>query len=223
MGKVHFKIGSKALHLIFSIVAAAVLWFYMFSPWTAGLAGFWLNMSISAVILTLLALSGGGFSAIFALPAPGRGWKPVCLQLCIGAALAFALWGIFWIGDALSRLMFDFARAQVDSVYGMKAGTDGTLIALLLLFLIGPAEEFFWRGYVQKTMAELTGDTRAMVVTTLIYALVHIWSFNFMLVMAALVAGAVWGVIYRLRPSLLPSLIVSHALWDALVFIILPI
>lgn len=213
----------KARHLTVSILAAAVLWFYMFSPWTSGLTGFWLNMSFSAVILTLLALRGGGFSVTFALPGLAHGWKAVCLQLCIGVALAFAMWGIFWIGDALSQMMFDFARPQVDSVYGMKAGTDGTLIALLLLFLIGPAEEFFWRGYVQKTMAELTGDTRAMVVTTLIYALVHIWSFNFMLVMAALVAGAVWGVIYRLRPSLLPALIVSHALWDALVFIILPI
>lgn len=213
----------KARHLTVSIIAAAALWFYMFSPWTSGLSGFWLNMSVSAVILTLLALRGGGFSAAFALARPKHGWKFVCLQLCIGVALAFVLWGIFWIGDALSQLMFDFARAQVDSVYGMKAGADGTLIALLLLFLIGPAEEFFWRGYVQRTMAELIGDTRAMVVTTLIYALVHIWSFNFMLVMAALVAGAVWGLIYRLRPSLLPALIISHALWDALVFIILPI
>ena len=39
----------------------------------------------------------------------------------------------------------------------------------------------------------------------------------------ALVAGGVWGLLYRLRPSLLPALIVSHAVWDALVFVILPI
>ena len=63
----------------------------------------------------------------------------------------------------------------------------------------------------------------AMLMTAIVYALVHIWSFNFMLVMAALVAGAFWGLIYRLRPSLLPALIVSHAVWDALVFVILPI
>lgn len=37
------------------------------------------------------------------------------------------------------------------------------------------------------------------------------------------VAGGVWGLIYRLRPQMLPALIVSHALWDALVFIWLPI
>ena len=63
----------------------------------------------------------------------------------------------------------------------------------------------------------------AFAVTTAIYALVHIWSFNFMLVMAALVAGLVWGFLYRLDPKLLPALILSHALWDALVFVWMPI
>jgi len=56
-----------------------------------------------------------------------------------------------------------------------------------------------------------------------VYALVHVWSFNFMLVMAALVAGMVWGLIYRINPKALPALVVSHALWDALVFVVWPI
>lgn len=30
----------------------------------------------------------------------------------------------------------------------MKEGSSPVAIALLLLFLIGPAEEYFWRGYV---------------------------------------------------------------------------
>ncbi|MCQ2188004.1 MAG: CPBP family glutamic-type intramembrane protease [Bacteroidales bacterium] len=72
-------------------------------------------------------------------------------------------------------------------------------------------------------MSEKLGANAALVVTTLVYGLVHIWSFNFMLVMAALVAGGVWGLIYRIKPALLPALIISHALWDALVFVILPI
>lgn len=105
----------------------------------------------------------------------------------------------------------------------MKDGSSPAMIAVLLLFLIGPAEEYFWRGYIQKTMAGFIGKTAAMFLTTVIYALVHIWSFNFMLVMAALVAGGVWGLIYRLKPSLLPALVISHALWDAMVFVILPI
>ena len=205
----------KAARLFISVSIAALLWFYMFSPWTSGLSNFWINMSMSALILTACALRGNG--------GIHPEWKHFAGQIVLGIAIAFALWGVFWIGDKLSQLMFTFARGQVDSVYGMKDGSSPVLIAILLLFIIGPAEEYFWRGYVQKTISELLGPTAAMFIMAIVYALVHIWSFNFMLVMAALVAGGVWGLIYRLRPSLLPALIVSHAVWDALVFVILPI
>lgn len=197
----------------------------MFSPWTGGLCNFWLSMSVSAIILSVLALSGNGvvpFEGLSRRPCSSP-MKAVAFNLLAGIVIAFALWGVFWVGDKLSQMFFGFARGQVDLVYGMKDGSSPALVAVLLLFLIGPAEEYFWRGYVQKTVSELIGATPAMFVTAAVYALVHIWSLNFMLVMAALVAGGVWGLLYRLKPSLLPALIISHALWDALVFIILPI
>ena len=40
-----------------AIFAAALLWFYMFSPWTAGLTDFWLTMACAAVILTVSAVA----------------------------------------------------------------------------------------------------------------------------------------------------------------------
>ena len=211
---------SAVARLKVGIAVALLLWFYMFSPWTSGLSNFWINMSCSAIILT-----GISFWGLSAQPRTKGSFslKDAAIQLVAGVALALVLWGIFWIGDKLSQLMFDFARNQVDNVYGMKDGTSAALIAVLLLFVIGPAEEFFWRGFVQKTMCTRMNPTTAFIVTTAIYALAHIWSFNFMLVMAALVAGAVWGLLYRIKPSLLPALIISHALWDALVFVILPI
>ena len=206
--------------LIAAVSVAALLWFYMFSPWTAGLTGFWYTMSASAVILTAMAL-------LFSPEKLPRVEKPL-LQLLAGILIALFLWGVFWIGDKLSAALFDFARPEVDSIYSMKTGLSPAVIAALLLLVIGPAEEFFWRGYVQRTLGKLferskrPGDL-ALVLTAVIYALVHIWSLNFMLIMAALVAGCVWGLIYRLRPQMLPALIVSHALWDALVFVWLPI
>ena len=45
----------------------------------------------------------------------------------------------------------------------------------------------------------------------------------FMLVMAALVVGAIWGLAYRLYPQKLGALIVSHAVWDVAVFVVFPI
>ena len=209
------------LRLILAVLTAALLWFWMFSPWTQGKPNFWLIMSCAAVILTGLAVT---FSTDLERLRPVE--KPLW-QLLGGIALAFALWGIFWVGDKASAALFDFARPEVDAVYAMKTGLPSWAIAVLLLFLIGPAEEFFWRGYVQHTLERLCGGRqpkdRALLITAAVYALVHIWSLNFMLVMAALVAGLVWGLVYRFCPKALPALIVSHALWDVLVFILLPI
>jgi membrane protease YdiL (CAAX protease family) len=119
--------------------------------------------------------------------------------------------------------MFDFARSQVDTIYLMKEDESPWLLTFLMLFLIGPAEEIYWRGYVQKTLSERWTPNIGFIVTTLIYALVHAGSCNFMLTMAALVAGAGWGLVYRLYPQRFTAIILSHALWDVAVFIWFPI
>ena len=184
---------SSGQRLVIAVLTAALLWFYMFSPWTGGWPNFWVVMSCSAVILTTLGLSfTPDRKELLKIEKPA-------LQLLGGIVIAFALWGIFWIGDKVSAWMFTFARPEMDSVYAMKTGLPTWLIAVLLLCLIGPAEELFWRGYVQRTMSRILGgknpEDKAFILTAVIYALVHIWSFNFMLIMAALVAGLVWGLI----------------------------
>ena len=201
--------------LSFTIVLAAVLWTVMFSPWTAPHVNFWWMMTGSAFTLSLLA----------SLFAPGW-WKRIRItpkELFLGVAIAVALWGVFWIGDKLSQMMFDFARPQVNTIYGMKEGESPWLLTVLMLFLIGPAEEIFWRGYVQQKLSDRWNANKGFVVTTLIYALVHAGSLNFMLTMAALVAGAAWGLLYRYYPQRFTAIIISHALWDVAVFIWFPI
>ena len=119
--------------------------------------------------------------------------------------------------------MFNFARPQVDSIYGMKDGESQWLLTALMLFIIGPAEEIYWRGYVQQRLSDKWGANLGFIITTLVYTLVHVPSCNFMLVMAAMVAGAVWGLLYRLFPERFTAIIISHALWDVAVFIWFPI
>ncbi len=201
--------------VIFTILVAAVLWTVMFSPLTAPYVNFWWMMTASACVLSLLA-------TIFC-----KGlWKSIHIRLSdvvLGAAVAVALWSVFWVGDKLSQLIFNFARPQVDVIYSMKDGESLWLLTLLMLFLIGPAEEIFWRGYVQRSFSEHWNRNAGLVVTTLIYSLVHAGSCNFMLTMAALVAGLSWGIIYRFFPERLGAIIISHALWDVAVFIWFPI
>lgn len=201
--------------ILFPLIIAALLWFLMFNPWLPKLTDFWTMMTISGFILLSMT------------QIIDREWiNDVKLSwngLFIGISLALLLWGVFWIGDKVATWMFSFARPQVDLIYGMKEQQNEWVIACLLLFIIGPAEEIFWRGFVQRNLVKSLDSNKAFIITTIIYAIVHIWAFNFMLLMAALVCGIVWGLAYRLFPKHLFALIVSHAVWDAMVFVIFPI
>lgn len=200
--------------LLVSVLIAALLWFIMFSPWTAPLLNFWKVMAISATLLIALSVwLGKDFNKQFQLASK---------DIALGLASAIVLWFIFYLGDYFSSLLFDFAKPQVGSIYQMKEGENPLFLGLLLAFLVGPAEEIFWRGYVQRTLGGKYGEWMALIVTTLVYALVHIWSFNFMLIMAALVCGAFWGLLYKYTKNMV-VLIISHAVWDVLVFIVFPI
>lgn len=194
---------------------AAVLWTVMFSPWTAPHVNFWVMMTLSGLTLTLYST--------WACPRWWKGIHPGLTDIVAGILLAAALWGVFWLGEYLSTLMFDFARPQVDMIYGMKEGENPWVLTALMLFIIGPAEEIFWRGYLQNSFSRKWNPDVAFIVTTLMYSLVHISKFNFMLIMAAMVAGFVWGLAYRFFPERLGAIIISHALWDCAVFIWFPI
>ncbi len=206
-----------------AIVIAFLLWFVMFSQWTAPHLNFWWAMTFSACVLILLSRSWRNVLNPSKLPSLWRGWGRLFSPLFEAIIIASLLYLLFWIGDKLSQELFTFARPQVDSIYQMKDGTPSWLIALLLLFIIGPAEELFWRGYVQRTLTQRWTANAGFVVTTLIYTAVHLPSMNFMLIMAAFTCGFCWGLLYRLFPQHFPAIVLSHALWDAAAFVWFPL
>lgn len=178
-------------------------------------------MTVSAIILTsftTFSFPSWLLDIKSALSTP----KGVLLELTIGIGMALAFWGVFWIGDKLSQLLFSFARPQVDLIYTMKDDYNATVVGFLLLLIIGPAEEIFWRSFAQRHLSRRFGPNAGFIIATLVYAAVHIPSLNFMLIMAALVIGALWGLFYRFFPSHLPALIISHAVWDTLAFVVIP-
>ncbi len=201
--------------LVIAIVTAFVLWFVMFSPHTAPHLNFWLAMSLSAMLLVGLSVWFGKRQVLHSL---WFSWR----DLGLGMVSAAALWGVFWLGNYFSNLLFDFAQGQVGSVYAMKDGNNQIVISVALLLLIGPAEEIFWHGYVQNTISQKLPSLLVVLCTALIYSLVHLPSLNFMLIMAALVCGLFWSLLFYFNKNLL-TVIVSHAVWDVSVFVLFPI
>ncbi|KAA6350819.1 hypothetical protein EZS27_001807 [termite gut metagenome] len=197
-----------------AIIIAAIMWFVLFSPWTTICLNFWISMSVAAVILIGLSLLTN---------------KNIKHQLnfnvkaiIIGIVSAIVLWIVFYIGDFISAQLFDFAKSQVANIYNLRTGENSVFVACLLFFLIAPAEELFWRGCIQHKLSEKYGEWTGYFIAASIYGLVHIWSFNFMLITAALVCGGFWGLLYKYNKNIV-TLIVSHACWNTTIFVLLPI
>ena len=190
---------------------ATVLWFVTFYlTW----ATFWIKISFSAATLAILSL--------WLQPHRKEVLKFNLNAFILGLLSALVLYLIFWMGKMVSNLLFNFAASQIGGIYDKGTGTPIWRIALLLFFITGPAEELYWRGYLQKNLMVRFGQWQGWLIATIIYAAVHIWSGNFMLIGAAGVAGAFWGAMYWRLKNLAP-VIISHSIWSTVIFAVVPL
>lgn len=126
------------------------------------------------------------------------------------------------LGVYIFSQVFTGVMPQIESIYQTRSQLSPTIIAPLLFFIIAPAEEIFWRGFVQNKLMEKYGLTKGTVIGIILYSGVHIWALNPMLLLAALVLGVHWSFMYRRFGSIVPG-VISHALWDTAIFVVLPV
>ncbi|MCC6932959.1 MAG: CPBP family intramembrane metalloprotease [Deltaproteobacteria bacterium] len=150
-------------------------------------------------------------------------------NIFLGLFSALLLWCIFFAGHYFMSAVYSFFyqdtdawRGQIFSVYNNALGTPKWLIALLLVFPIASGEEIYWRAAAQKLMAGKYGPIKGLLITLAIYVLIHLPALNFALLIAAFICGLYWGLMYLYFKSIVPGLI-SHIVWDVLIFIIWPI
>ena len=200
----------RPLPLIGTVILATLFWFVTFYlTWSS----FWIKISFSAATLAILSL--------LLQPDHKERIRIDAKAIALGLVSAAVLYFIFWTGKAVSALILPFAGGQIGGIYDKGAGTPMWAIALLLFFVTGPSEELYWRGYLQKNLMMRFGQWQGWLLATAIYAAVHIWSFNFMLIGAAAVAGAFWGAMYWRLKNLAP-VIISHSVWSAVIFAVFP-
>jgi hypothetical protein len=198
---------------------AAGLFVPLFVTRGVGWLDFWWWMAANLAILLALAV---GLDA---------GWRAALLddlkrgapiKIGIGLLSALVLYGVFIVGNLLARQIFSFAGRGIADVYAFKGQVDPWRIALLMILIIGPGEELFWRGFVQRRLQNEIGFWGGFLAATAAYTLIHLGSGNLMLVLAAGVCGLFWGGLYGRTRSLLIN-VISHTAWDIAIFLLLPV
>ena len=197
---------------------AVALFVPLFIFRAAGPLDFWWWMSANLVLLLALSLLlDKGYLQFLIADLKSR----TVLKAGAGLLAASLLYGVFFAGNALSRQILPFAGESISRVYHFKEGAAPTRIIALIFFLIGPGEELFWRGFLQRRFQVHFGGLIGWLLAAAVYAVVHAGSGNPMLVLAAAVCGLFWGFLF-LRTRSLFLVAVSHTAWDLAVFILFP-
>jgi hypothetical protein len=142
-------------------------------------------------------------------------------HLAQGAAVAGALYGIFFVGDRAARVIMPSGDEDIAEVYELRTLRPTQEIALRLATVIGPAEEFFWRGLLHGVTSRRLGRWPGAVAAAGAYGGAHLVTGNATLIGAASVAGGFWGTLRALGVPM-PALVTSHVLWDIWIFLLQP-
>ncbi|GAC1506860.1 MAG: hypothetical protein NVS2B16_01180 [Chloroflexota bacterium] len=191
------------------VACAAAVWPAVFRH-TRG--NFWARMTLASGAL--------GLYALYVRPDLRR-QRPEPRDVIPGLASAVGLYAVFQVGDRMARRIMPAGEQDIEDVYRLRTLAPKPLIAALLVTVIAPSEEWFWRGLVQHAFAQRLGPFKGALAGMAAYGGVHFGSGNLTLTGAATVAGGYWGMQYAAVPRLGP-LLVSHILWDVWIFLVQP-
>lgn len=146
---------------------------------------------------------------------------PFVTFFLLGTISGLTLYGIFWIGHIGIETLHLPLNKSINRLYRWFA--PSTLWQYLALILVAaPGEELFWRGFIQKRLHKYFKPVASIMLGSLLYASVHLYSGEFILVFAAFLSGLVWGTLYYWKKSM-PLVIVSHLIFDIMMFIVHPL
>jgi len=200
-------------------ILAAILFGPLLAWRRLGPLDFWWGMSLSVAVLVTLGCLADRSQRLSLL----QDWRAgLAKKIGLAVLSSLVLYGLFWTGNVLSRAALPSAGREIEAVYSFKQDASVVRIVLLIVLVIGPGEELFWRGFVQRRWQQKLGRPSGWLLASLFYAAVHAGSGNSMLILSALVCGLYWGAIYaRFRSVTLVA--ISHTIWDLLIFVFFPL
>jgi membrane protease YdiL (CAAX protease family) len=221
---------AAAAFVAVAVLVTALASFYAFSPERSGTIAFWVLAGGPAVVLAAVAGVVAHREDLLRDWITPR-WGDVTRGIA-GAALFFAA------AVAFARIVCPAGSPReiwLVTLYGQigdprKLERNGAVVGATV-FVLAAAEELVWRGMVTQILADRVGSRTAWVWAAVLYAAAFVptlWPLGSpagldpVLVLAALAAGLLWGLMARVFGSLVPS-ILAHALFDWLVLVVFPL
>jgi hypothetical protein len=168
-------------------------------------------LTIAVAIVWLIGGFASGPLHLGYLPFRARLRRPVVTPIAIGLVAAAV-----FVAGALVIRQIEPLRAFVQHV--LDHANQGNLALIFFVTVLnGAAEEVFFRG----ALFAAVGRKHPIPISTAIYALVTVATGNPMLVFAALVMGALFGLQRRASGGILASML-THLTWSTIMLFALP-
>ena len=92
---------------------------------------------------------------------------------------------------------------------------------LLLLLIIAPGEEVFWRGLIQQQLKKYMQPKFAVILSSLLFGLSFIFTGFWIGILGGFFVGIIFGILYEWKRSI-TAIVLAHITLLVLLFLILP-
>lgn len=195
------------LRLIFGLIIAHVFMYITFQD----KAIFWYMFTATMLILISYSISNEKI----------ENQTSFIINLFYGTLSGIILYLLFWIGNYLIELFNLPFSKEITKLYKSFSPSQIWHYVVLLLIIV-PGEELFWRSFVQKRLSNHMGTILSITVAALLYTTIQMYSGSFIHLFSALFAGVFWGALYAWKKSI-PLIIISHLIFDLALFILFPL
>lgn len=146
---------------------------------------------------------------------------PTWKSLIFGIGYGTLIYGIIFLGYQLLQFFPIHVDSEVSGFLEVLAPTSIWHFLLLMLIIV-PGEEIFWRGFVQQQLKRYLPTFTAILLSSVLFGLAlgigGFWPGQF----AGLAAGLVLGVLYEWKRSM-PLIIIAHLVMIVLLFLVQPL
>ncbi|MGE6487793.1 CPBP family intramembrane glutamic endopeptidase [Paenisporosarcina sp. NPDC076898] len=146
-----------------------------------------------------------------------RTWE----YLIFGIGYGTLTYGLIAIAYRFFSIFTDQAAVSVERFLS-DYGPTTVWHYLLLMLIIAPGEELFWRGFIQQKLKMYMSPFYAVLVASILFGLSMAFSGFWLGVLAAITSGLLWGLLYEWKKSM-PLIIIAHITMTILLYLVLPL